>query len=373
MNESYFIDDVAQKILRALSKFYESNRRIKIVSAHISGVSYENIGDSGLLFLKDIAEKRRFSVYTTVNPMGADIYDNIFNLDEKFIEKQKEIAELYLRMGAIESFTCTPYDYFWLPERGTHVAWAESSAVVYSNSFLGLFTNKESALSALASAIVGETIYSGIHIEENRKCTLAFKYKDEVSELNLGLLTYHIGKRVEKPFIVRLPKTLSSLEKKALAAALGTVGNVSLFNTKGSKKEVERVYEISEEDIKREYEELNTCEDGEVIILGCPHLSHSEIINFLRKVDGRRFKKDCIIACCKKAYEHTVRFYDQSLLNKKRIYFFKGACPIFSPLLKEIGANNVITNSVKAAHYYKYRGIKVKLNKLEEIIRNESE
>ncbi|MEM3872690.1 MAG: aconitase X, partial [Nitrososphaeria archaeon] len=85
------------------------------------------------------------------------------------------------------------------------------------------------------------------------------------------------------------------------------------------------------------------------------------------------FKKDCIIACCKKAYESTIKIYDRKLLNKKRIYFFKGACPIFSPLLKEIGVSKVITNSVKAAHYYKYRGIKVNLRELNSIIETESE
>ncbi|MBC7090862.1 MAG: DUF521 domain-containing protein [Nitrososphaeria archaeon] len=370
---SNFAENVANKILEALSKFYENNKRIKIISAHISGISYENIGDSGLSFLNDIARDGKFSVYTTVNPMGADIYDNVFNLNEKFIVKQKKIAEIYLRMGAVESFTCTPYDYFSLPKRGSHVAWAESSAVVYGNSFLKLFTNKESALSALASSILGETIYSDLHIKENRKITLAFKYKDRINELILGLLIYHIGKKVEKPFTIKLYKELSSLEKKALAAALGTVSNVSLFSTSIKGKEVKEIFEIFKNDLRKEYEELNTCEKGEVIILGCPHLNHAEISNFLRRMDGRHFKKDCIIACCREAYKNIIKLYDQSLLSKKRIFFFQNACPIFSPLLKVMGVKNIITNSVKAAHYYKYRGIGVNLKKLEDIIETESE
>jgi predicted aconitase len=370
---SNFAENVANKILDALSKFYENDKRIKIVSAHISGISYENIGDSGLSFLNDIAKDGKFTVYTTVNPMGADIYNNAFSLSETFIAKQKEIAEIYLRMGAVDSFTCTPYDYFSLPKRGSHVSWAESSAVVYGNSFLKLFTNKESALSALASSILGETIYSDLHIKENRKITLAFKYKDEINELILGLLIYHIGREVEKPFAIKLYEKLSSLEKKASAAALGTISNVSLFSTNIDGKEIKETSEIFKDDLRREYEELNTSEKGEAIILGCPHLNHTEILSLLKRMDGRHFKKDCIIACCREAYRNIIKFCDQSLLNKKRIFFFQNACPIFSPLLKTIGVKNIITNSVKAAHYYKYRGVGVNLKKLEDIIETESE
>ncbi|MEM3384577.1 MAG: aconitase X [Nitrososphaeria archaeon] len=370
MNKLDKANDTAQRIIRALSRFYKSDMRIRIRTAHISGVSYENIGDAGLLFLEDIAEKGKFSVYTTVNPMGADIYDNTFNLHEQFIKKQEEIAKAYLKMGAIESFTCTPYDYFLVPKKGSHVAWAESSAVVYGNSFLELYTNKESALSALASAILGETIYSGMHIEENRKCTYSYKYKNKINELILGLIVYHIGKETERPFNIKLGKRLSSLEKKALSAALGTIGNVAMLKI-GDRKGISK--EVLKKDLEKEYLELNTSEDGEIIILGCPHWNHKEIINLLEKMYGRCFKKDCIIACCKKAYESTIKIYDRKLLNKKRIYFFKGACPIFSPLLKEIGVSKVITNSVKAAHYYKYRGIKVNLRELNSIIETESE
>lgn len=373
MNRLDLANDIAQRILSALSKFYESDKRIKIRTAHISGVSYENIGDSGLIFLRDISEKGKFSVHTTINPMGADVYNNTFNLNEQFIKKQKEIAKAYLRMGAIESFTCTPYDYFLVPEKGNHVAWAESSAVVYGNSFLELYTNKESALSALASAILGEAIYSDMHIEENRRCSLSYKYEEKINELILGLLAYHVGKKAEKPFNIKLGRELSSLEKKSLAAALGSIGNVAVFKINDEGNVDRKVYEVLKKDLEKEYMELNTSEDGEIIVLGCPHWNHNEIFNFLKEMNGRSFKKDCIIACCKKAYENTIKIYDRKLLDKKRIYFFKGACPIFSPLLKELGVSKVITNSVKAAHYYKYRGIRVNLKELKDIIKTESE
>lgn len=59
-------------------------------------------------------------------------------------------------MGATPSFTCTPYEVFDLPQKGKVVSFVESNAAVFSNSLLGLKTNKESALSALASSVTGK-------------------------------------------------------------------------------------------------------------------------------------------------------------------------------------------------------------------------
>jgi predicted aconitase len=80
-----------------------------------------------------------------------------------------------------------------------------------------------------------------------------------------------------------------------------------------------------------------------------------------------------LIACYKGAYGRTIEKTNVGKLVKKKIFFFKGACPIFSPLLKELGVKKVITNSVKAAHYYKLRGIEVSLKTMNEIIDKEAQ
>ena len=63
-------------------------------------------------------------------------------------------------MGTIPSFSCIPYEIFDIPGRGSIVSFAESNAAVFSNSMLGLLTNKESSLSALASSIIGKVPFS---------------------------------------------------------------------------------------------------------------------------------------------------------------------------------------------------------------------
>ena len=47
-----------------------------------------------------------------------------------------------------------------MPEENTRVAFAESNAAIFANSVANLQTNKESAFSALASAITGKSPYS---------------------------------------------------------------------------------------------------------------------------------------------------------------------------------------------------------------------
>ena len=362
--------EVSERILKALSKFYDQPERISISSAHLSGVSYENIGEEGLYFLNEMSREGKVAVYTTANPMGADIYDNIFGINEEFIEKQRRIADTFLRLGVTDSFTCAPFDYFQMPVRNSHVAWAESSAVIYANSFLNIFTNKESALSALASAILGETVNSGLHIKKNRKPLIRFNLKEVKNEVDAGLYAYYISKLVDKPFSIKTNGTINSIMKKCFCGALGAVGNVSYFETNAFST---YDHTVEQKEIKKEFNELSTTNLGEIIILGCPHWNHNEIENFVSRLGQRSFKKDCLIACNKKAYDKLLTKFGKEVLNKKKIFFFKDACPIFSPLLKENGFKSIITDSVKAAHYYKLRDVRVNLKPIDKIIEEEAE
>lgn len=56
----------AMEILVALGDIYGADRLIPIKSAQVAGVSYKNIGDAGIEFLRDFVEAgAKVSVYTT--------------------------------------------------------------------------------------------------------------------------------------------------------------------------------------------------------------------------------------------------------------------------------------------------------------------
>ena len=147
----------AYRILLATGEATNAESLIPIKWAHLSGVNYNTIGDSGEEFLRNISKDAKVKVKTTVNPMGFDV-DHISefdHIDNDFVEKQKSIRDSYIRMGVEPTFSCTPYDIFDLPQKDTQVSFAESNAAIFANSLGGLKTNKESAFSALASAITG--------------------------------------------------------------------------------------------------------------------------------------------------------------------------------------------------------------------------
>src|SRR6476661_6466957 len=161
-------NSIAYRILVAIGEATNAEYLIPIKWAHVSGVNYNTIGDSGLEFLKEIGKDGKIKVKTSLNPMGFD-RKNLPDLSQEFIDKQFEIINIYEKMGITPTFSCIPYEILPIPTPKTQVSFAESNAAVLANSNLDLITNKESALSALASAIVGKAPFSDLRIEENRK------------------------------------------------------------------------------------------------------------------------------------------------------------------------------------------------------------
>src|ERR671936_802330 len=209
----------AYRILVAIGEATAAERLVPIKWAHISGVNYNTIEDAGMQFLEKFSSTAKVTVMTTINPMGYD-RTKPEDIPASFQEKQASIVRSYERMGTMPSFTCTPYEVFDIPQRGTAVSFAESNAAVFSNSFLGLVTNKESALSALASSVTGKAPLSDLRLEERRnpKVGIAVNFKLE-SELDYGLLGYFAGKVVKDSSVAfeGISKPLN-MEAKALSA-----------------------------------------------------------------------------------------------------------------------------------------------------------
>jgi len=103
--------EVVVKVGEALG----AERLQPIVHAHVSGVSYYNIGEPGRRLLEDLASSgARFSVPTTVNPIGFDLDApsslSIAEIDYRLVEGQRAIVRALAFMGARLTFTCTPYN-----------------------------------------------------------------------------------------------------------------------------------------------------------------------------------------------------------------------------------------------------------------------
>lgn len=360
----------AYKILLSIGKATNAERLIPVEWVHLSGVNYNTIGDAGAEFLTKYSEDARFVVPTTINPMGYDSRKQN-NLSSNFQKQQGKIAKAYEKMGSIPSFSCIPYELFELPERGHNVSFAESNAAVMANSVFGLRTNKESSLSALASAITGKAPYSDLRIDSTRNPKIRIRIDKELkTELDYGLLGYFSGKSVRESCVSFGPaiSNIDIYKTKSLAAALGTSGACGMFSSEDTHDET---ISFGKEEEKSTIDELNTTDSGDVIALGSPQLGMYEMEQLSKMIVGKKFSKKCMIFCARPVYEKSCKSGVTNALEKAGVNIICDACTCLSPLLSREEYDGVITNSVKAAHYLnKSNGVSVCLKDLKSIIRD---
>jgi predicted aconitase len=358
---------IAYKILLSIGKATNAERLIPVDWVHLSGVNYNTIGEAGVNFLTKYSQEARFVVPTTINPMGYDSQKQT-KLSNNFKRQQGEIVKAYEKMGSIPSFSCIPYEIFQLPDREHNVSFAESNAAVMANSVFGLLTNKESSLSALASAITGKAPYSDLRINSIRNPKIKIKVETELNtELDYGVLGYFSGKSVKESCVSfgDYTSNIDMYKTKSLAAALGTSGACGMFSNKVING---KSISFGKEEAKSVMEELNTTESGDVIALGSPQLGMYELNLLSDMIGDKKFSKKCMIFCPRSVYEKASNSGIAQRLENAGANLICDACTCLSPLLTHEEYDGAITNSVKAAHYLnKSNGVSVCLNDLRSI------
>ena len=362
----------AYRILVATGEATDAEKLIPIEWAHLSGVNYNTIGDAGEEFLSSISKDARVKVKTSLNPMGFDI-DNVsnYNLDDNFISKQLSIKQSYETMGVIPSFSCIPYEIFDIPKEGTQVSFAESNAAIHANSFDNLKTNKESAFSALASALTGKSPYSSLRKETSSKLTIRMKVENP-NELTYGMLGFFAGKVGNESVNISGIGQMDRRSCKSLCGGMGTSGTCAKFNFDEDESESETV-DFDEDEMTKIYDELNTCEKGDLITLGSPQLGLEEISDLAIRLKGRSFKKRCMIFCPRAVKEQATKLGHTNQLERAGCEILSDCCTCLTPLIKKDEVDGVTTNSIKGAYYLKNsNGVDVNLKSLSEIIEDET-
>jgi predicted aconitase len=199
----------------------------------------------------------------------------------EFAEGQRRVIAAFERMGVDPTCTCTPYLVGHVPELGSQVAWAESSAVCYVNSVIGARTNRESGPTTLASAVTGLAALYGYRLDENRQPGVVVELGIELkSTLEYSALGYLTGKRLGTtvPYYVGLGRP--SLESmKALGAACATSGGIAIWHCEGVTPEAEEMNEftgglerlsVERADLDEEIARLTQPLEDPLIVLGCP-------------------------------------------------------------------------------------------------------
>ncbi len=366
----------AEKMLRILVKMGEifgADRLIPVSSAQISGVSYRTIGDAGLHFLKTL-EDAKVRVPTTLNPLAFDEdYLEKLQVDDDMYRKQMEIIKAYLGMGVKPTMTCTPYYFDNVPRFGEHIAWAESSAVIYANSIIGARTNREGSVSALASAITGRTPNYGMHIEENRKATHLIEVNFEMGAEHYPLLGLWIGHNVNGVPYLRIRGDEDDF--KLMGAAMAASGSISMYHVENFTPEYGNALHDEIERVVVERGDIEDYAGGEIdvdlVAIGCPHVSTAEMRKIAEFLKGKRKKKgvELWVFAARSTIERCAECV--KVIREFGGVVMKDTCVVVSNAAKIY--HRIGTNSGKAALYLRkerFGGADVKVRNLYELLRS---
>ena len=366
----------SMQILVALGEIYGARRLTGITSVQVSGVSYKNLGDAGIEYLNELASDGRARVKTTLNPAGMSLTEwRAQGIGSDFAEKQLAVIDAFRRLGVEISCTCTPYLAGNEPGLGEHIAWSESSAVVYANSVLGARTNREGGPSALASSLTGRTPLYGYHLSKNRRPT----HRVEVAAVpesaeDFAAMGYFVGKIVKDgiPYFEGIGE--ASLEQlKALSAALASSGGIAMFHIVGLTPEAgvgaskAEPLAFTPRDLLETRALLNDEGTPDFVSVGCPHCSLTELATLARLLRGQRVTKDFWICCSREVKRQSDEAGYSHVIERSGAKFATDTCMVVAPV-EDLGYKVVATNSAKACHYLRNNGLRVRFLPLEECV-----
>ena len=332
----------------------------------------------------------------TVNPRCYDVY-NVENnaADMKVIYElygaQRDLDWMHARLGApdlnFRSCACYVDEVGNKPAPGTYVAWAESSAVNYGNSALGLRTNRNASGMELLCALLGKAPLFGLMTDEGRMSSWLVDVKT-TKEPDLGVLGTAIGLKVvdANPFITGLSQYLGKevtndnmhlLKKMGSAtAAAGAVGLYHVEDLTPDAKEKGRkllekdyqtyVYDDAEQarvlaNFPTKFEKRP--KDPTVAIIGCPHNTYKEILawgtNVTEAMEKRGLKAPAIptkLLCANVVRDRLVK--EHPLLVGKMTEAnmrFSNMCSLSYTGMKDFSEKMfAVTNSPKTRNYYPF-------------------
>lgn len=366
----------SMEILVALGEIYGARRLVPVSSVQVSGVSYKNLGDAGIEFLRELAEDGKARVKTTLNPAGMDLENwKIQGIDESFARKQLEVIDAYRRLGVEITCTCTPYLAGNEPRFGDHIAWGESSAVVYANSALGARTNREGGPSALASSLTGRTPLYGYHLDENRVATLVVDVSAPVrSPEDFAAMGYFVGKVVKNgvPYFRGIAKA-GLEESKELSAALASSGGVAMFHIAGitpeAAKEPKGIEAVSfgKGDLTEAVGGLSDEGDPDFVSVGCPHCSLKEVATIAGLLKGKKVTREFWICCSREVKRQSDEKGYSRAIEASGAKLACDTCMVVAPV-ESMGFRVVATNSAKAVHYLRNNGLRVRFLTLDRCV-----
>ncbi len=364
---------LAMRILTRVAPLYGATRLLEVTRAHIDGCILE--GDAGLAFAERLADLGgAVRVPTSLNVISLDRRDwRTHGLPPDYADRARRLADAYLQMGAVPSFTCAPYQALPPPAFGEQIAWSESNAVAFANSVLGARTNRYGDYLDICCALTGRAPAAGLHLLDQRRATVVIKL-DGVPPALLErddfypVLGYLLGSIAGDDIaaVVGIEACPSEDRLKSLVAAAATSGSVALVHLVGITPEAPtlddalggaqpaRVVGVSLADLRDARATLSTAHNEKlgVVAFGSPHCSLGECRELARLMADRR-KADSVqvfVTTSRAVRDLLERDGTLSTLRAFGATVTADTCIVVAPLLRNV-SGALMTNSAKYAHY----------------------
>lgn len=362
---------LATKIIVKVGEALGAEQLIPISHAHVSGISVHNIGVEGVELIEDIARRGgRVTVYTTANPCSLAYLQKFRNVyGEEIYGLQHRLVKTLIAMGVdAKSFTCIPYT-LRRPSIAEHLAWSESSAVIYANSVIGARSNREAGFIALMAAILGRTYYAGLHKDENRIPQLLVDVEFSVNSIAMAsALGLYLGSICREIPFIRVHFNASSMLRqlmiRSMLASIATTSDLGMAYLDGITPDIHRI-RVDIQSLEKVHVDINDVKNymeschASVLLIGCPHLTVSEIKALLsaetivHQLKALGIEK-VLIATPKLSEDSEKELYSDIGRHfiKHGIEFelLPGVCPVVSDLRKA-GISTMMTIHGKAMHY----------------------
>lgn len=372
---------MGMRLLLDLAAMAGADSFVRIQSAHLSGVSPLTGGLGLRLFLGRLAEDPGEGVVvpTTLNSAGCDEaqFPAMFITEPDFLAQHQEIIRSYAKLGVRTIQSCVPYEWEGImPDSMAEVpvAWAESNAICFANSYGGLRTNRESGLSALACALTGYAPDYGLLQDQARKPNLLVTVTTSLDDpTDFSILGDWIGKQRQShwqmpfgpiPVITGLSPDLDHDQRKALSAAAANYGCPLLYigtDQVSSVNEFSDRLKFGQEELKRRYDELRPRQQVSLVVLGCPQASVSELRAIALSLKGRKVTSVPVepglppplwifTSATAKTIAEKTGIAD--IMRDSGALLLENTCPEVVPYDPR-WVKHVLTNSMKAEHYIK--------------------
>ncbi len=366
---------MAMQVLYDLGLYYGVDRFVEIVSCHDDSTVY--FGEAQVAFAEHLAEiGGRFVVPTSTNACSLDM--NHWHLQKQSVEcmsATRRIEASHLKLGAIASWTCAPYQAGFQPTFGQQVACAESNVIAYVNSIVGARTNRYAGPLELLAGVAGRVPYFGLHVPQNRIAqglvTLEKDIKPEffadASMYNFVAYAYGsiVGDRVWA--IDGIPNNISIDNLKQFSATVASSGGIALFHMLGVTPEAQtsemafggqkpqEIVPLTLEDLRKA--EAQMCHFDhtgsiDLIALGCPHFSCMEFQHLHDSFAGRTVHENTMfwIYTSRATYQTAENSGLLDAVKRLGIHIFVDGCTM-EYFADKWGTESIMTNSGKFATY----------------------